>query len=265
MSSGRRNQSMRNLTLKARVRNFLRMAGVEVVPVQPGSNLLGMHLQMLFSAYEISCVLDVGAHRGEYGLWLRRNGYRGDIVSFEPVQVNFQHLASVTARDPRWHCVNYALGAENKVASINVSSVTVFSSFHAPNPTAQAIFGQAPAVQRSEEVEIRRLDTLLDTLPVNISRDRTYLKLDTQGWDLEVIAGAQGVLDRIIALQTEVAVQPIYEGMPAMADSLAAIAAHGFVPSGLFPVNLDQRFALVELDLVAVRRADSTGNPVHDY
>lgn len=256
---------MRNLALKARVRNCLRVAGVEVVPLQPGSNLLSMHLKMLFSAYKISCVLDVGAHRGEYGLWLRRNGYRGDIVSFEPVQVNFQHLARITAGDPRWHCVNYALGAENKVASINVSSDTVFSSFHTPNAAAQAIFGQYPAVQRSEEVEIRRLDTLLDTLPVNINRGRTYLKLDTQGWDLEVIAGAQGVLDRIIALQTEVAVQPIYEGMPAMADSLAAIAARGFVPSGLFPVNLDQRFALVELNLVAVRKADSTGNPVPDH
>ena len=256
---------MRNLALKARVRNCLRVAGVEVVPVQPSSNLLAMHLKLLFSAYQISCVLDVGAHCGEYGLWLRQNGYRGDIVSFEPVQVNFQHLARVTAGDSRWHCVNYALGAENKVASINVSSATVFSSFHTPNATAQAIFGQDPAVQRSEKVEIRRLDTLLDTLPVNISKGRTYLKLDTQGWDLEVIAGAQGVLDRIIALQTEVAVQPIYDGMPAIADSFGAIAARGFVPSGLFPVNLDQRFALVELDLVAVRRADSTSNPVLDH
>jgi len=43
----------------------------------------------------------------------------------------------------------------------------------------------------------------------------------------------EGVLDRIIALQTEVAIQPIYEGMPAMyADSIAALAESGLVPSG---------------------------------
>lgn len=244
---------MRNLALKARVRNCLRAAGVEVVAVQPGSNLLGLHLRMLFSAYKISCILDVGAHRGEYGLWLRRNGYRGDIVSFEPVQVNFHDLARVAAGDARWHCVNYALGAENKVAPINVAFATDFSSFHTPNAASLAMYGQSPAVQRSEEVEVRRLDTVLDTLPVNVSRGRIYLKLDTQGWDLEVIAGAQGVLDWISALQTEVSVQPIYEGMPAMADSLAMIAERGFVPSGFFPVNFDQGFGLVELDLVAVR------------
>ena len=145
---------MRSLALMYRVRNYLRAAGVEVVPAQAGSNLLAIHLKMLFAAYEISCVLDVGAHRGEYGLWLRRNGYRGDIVSFEPVQENFQNLARVAAGDPRWHCVSYALGAENKVASINVTSHTVFSSFYRPSAAARTIFGQDPAVQRSEEVEI---------------------------------------------------------------------------------------------------------------
>ena len=256
---------MRNMPLKYRVRNYLRMLGVEAVPVGPNSNLLAMHLRSLFPAYGISCVLDVGAQIGDYGLWLRRNGYRGDIVSFEPVRANFERLARVSAGDPSWHCVNYALGAENKVASINVSLLTQFSSFRTPNSAARDIFGEAPAVQRSEEVEIRRLDTVLDTLPVNGRRDRTYLKLDTQGWDLEVLAGAQGILDRIIALQTEVAVQPIYAAMPMMADSLAAIAERGFAPSGFFPVNLDQRSVLVELDVVAVRPAAcaSDGGPAH--
>lgn len=41
------------------------------------------------------------------------------------------------------------------------------------------------------------------------------------------------------------------------ADSIAALAESGLVPFGFFPVSLDQRFALVELDLVTVRRADS--------
>jgi FkbM family methyltransferase len=248
---------MQHLALKTRVRNCLRAAGVEIVTIRAGSNLLGLHLKLLFSAYEISCILDVGAHRGEYGLWLRRNGYRGDIVSFEPVQENFLELARVAAGDPKWHFVNYALGAENTMAPINVAFATVFSSFHTPNATALAMYGRSPTVQRSEQVEVRRLDTVLDTLPLNVSNGRIYLKLDTQGWDLEVLAGALGVLNRISALQTEVSVQPIYEGMPAMADSLAAIAERGFVPSGFFPVNFDQRFALMELDLVAVRKVDS--------
>lgn len=244
---------MQHTPLTYLVRNLLRVTGVEVVAAKASSSLLAIHLRTLFSVLGVTCVLDVGARCGDYGLWLRRNGYHGDIISFEPIKESFNGLAATAARDRRWHCVNYALGAEDKLASINVSEHTSFSSFHQPNATAAALFGTASAVQRSEEVEIRRLDTVLDKLPIKISSGRTYLKLDTQGWDLEVLAGAHQVLDHVVALQTEVAVQPIYDGMPLMADSLAAIAERGFTPSGFFPVNLDPRLALVEFDLVAVR------------
>jgi FkbM family methyltransferase len=241
-------------------RNLLRKVGVEVVPTQADSNLLGMHLKLLFSELRISCVLDVGARCGDYGLWLRRNGYRGDIISFEPIQDSFEDLAAIAARDPKWHCCNYALGTEDNDVSINVSKHTQFSSFRQPNTAATALFGGAPEVQRSEKVKIRRLDSILDTLPAKIS-NRTYLKLDTQGWDLEVLDGAHRTLDYIVALQTEVAVQPIYEEMPLMQDSLSAIAKRGFIPSGFFPVTLDSAMALIEFDLVAVR-SNSADNPL---
>jgi len=240
-------------------RNLLRKVGVEVVPVQANSSLLAMHLKLLFSELRISCVLDVGARCGEYGLYLRRNGYRGNIISFEPVQANFKELAAVAARDSHWHCYNYALGAEDSVASINVTKLTHLSSFRQPNTAAATLFGGAPEVQRSEKVEIRRLDSVLDTLPTKLS-SRTYLKLDTQGWDLEVLGGAHRTLDYIVALQTEVAVQPIYDEMPLMQDSLSAIAGCDFTPSGFFPVTLDSAMRLIEFDLVAVRSA-SVGDP----
>lgn len=251
-------QKVQNVPLIYAARNLLRAVGVEAVPAKASSSLLAIHLNVLFSVLEISCVLDVGAKCGEYGLWLRRNGYHGDIISFEPVKTNFRDLTNAAARDPKWHCINYALGANNEAASINVSKYTQFSSFRQPNIAAETLFGRAPEVQRLEEVEIRRLDAIINEFPVNITDSRTYLKLDTQGWDLEVLAGADRVLNHIAAIQTEVAVQPIYDGMPQMADSLAAIAERGFTPSGFFPVNLDSRLALVEFDLVAVRVASAT-------
>jgi hypothetical protein len=62
-------------------------------------------------------------------------------------------------------------------------------------------------------------------------------------------------LGQVIALQTEVAVQPIYDEMPVMQESIAAIAAYGFTPSGFFPVHLDVQMAAIEFDFVAVRGA----------
>jgi len=213
-----------------------------------------MHLDRLISTLNVSCVLDVGARVGDYGLWLRRNGYRGDIISFEPVSSNFQALEKAAAHDANWHCFNYALGAEQSISSINVSKHTAYSSFHQVSTAAQERFGEETYTEREEKVEVHRLDDVFGTLPLKVT-DRLYLKMDTQGWDLEVLKGARETLSHVIALQTEVSVQPIYEGMPVMRDSLEAIADYGFTPSGFFPVNLDSRMAAIEFDLVAVRAA----------
>jgi hypothetical protein len=85
---------------------------------------------------------------------------------------------------------------------MNVSSLTQFSSFRTLNAAARSIFGEAPAAQRLQEMEIRRLDDVLETLPVKPGSGRTYRKLGTQGRDLEVLTGAHGVPGRVIALQT---------------------------------------------------------------
>jgi len=233
-------------------RNALRKAGVEVLPVGIDSSLLAMHLDRLFATLKVSCVLDVGARVGEYGKWLRRNGYRGEIISFEPIAASFAELERAAARDANWHCCNYALGAEDSVSSINVAKHTEYSSFHQMSSAAQERFGEETFTVRTEKVEIRRLDGILETLPTRLT-DRLYLKMDTQGWDLEVLKGARGALSHVIALQTEVSVQPIYDGMPVIQDSLAAIAGYGFTASGFFPVHLDSRMAAIEFDLVAVR------------
>lgn len=243
---------VKDIPLVYTTRNALRKVGVEVLPARIDSNLLAMHLDRLFSTLGVSCVLDVGARVGDYGLWLRHNGYRGDIISFEPVTANFEKLEKAAARDPNWHCFNYALGSEDSFSLINVSKHTEYSSFRQTSSTAQEIFGEETNTQSSENVEIRRLDSVLNTLPTELT-DTTYLKLDTQGWDLEVLKGAQGALSHVVALQTEVSVQPIYEEMPAMEESLSAIVGYGFTPSGFFPVNLDSRMAAIEFDLVAVR------------
>ena len=68
-----------------------------------------------------------------------------------------------------------------------------------------------------------------------------------------MLAGASGCLERIRALQSEVAMHPIYDGMPAMRDSLRRLEELGFGISGLFPVSLDSNLELVEFDCVAVR------------
>src|SRR5579871_585619 len=128
----------------------------------------------------IDCVLDVGANKGQYGLLLRGLGYRGWILSFEPVRAHFEALQEATLRDARWRAFPFALGSRNADASINVAESGLFSSFLTIAPASTRLFPKN-RLARTEVVAIRRLDDLLDSCLAGIAASRIYLKLDTQG------------------------------------------------------------------------------------
>jgi FkbM family methyltransferase len=248
-----------NWSLQYAARNLLRAAGYEVVIAsRTSANLLALHLARLFAKLEIDCVLDVGAHVGEYGTWLRHNGFRGRIVSFEPVAASFALLERRCGRDPRWDAHRTALGSSDTDAWINVTRSSNFSSFLAPNMYSQREFGDGALVVQGEVVPVRRLDGLFDEVTAGSRHGHVYLKMDTQGWDLQVLEGATGCLDGVAALQSEVSVNAIYHGMPTLLDSIARLGSLGYLLSGLFPVQLDSRLSVVEFDCVAVRDPSPT-------
>lgn len=238
-----------------RIRNLLRRRGYEVVRTgAPQANLLALHLDRLFDRLGINVVLDVGAQAGDFGQWLRHNGYTGRIASFEPVSDSFDELRQRSAADRRWDAFMLALGSHDGIADINVAEMRVFSSFLDRTAYSMEEFGETSAVVQTERVPVRRLDGMVETAFGDVQEPRVYLKIDTQGWDLEVLAGASGCLDRIPAFQSEVSMRPIYEGMPTLSESLACFEDLGYGISGLFPVNLDSNLEVVEFDCVAVRR-----------
>jgi FkbM family methyltransferase len=212
------------------------------------------HVAQLLRRYRINCVLDVGANRGQYGRRLRRIGFEGHIMSFEPVAATFAELQETVAADPRWTAHPYALGREDTSASMNVVPGTL-SSLLPPTQFGSARYARLrdPA---PEEVEVRRLDGILDEVLADVPDARPYLKLDTQGFDLEAFAGLGDRVRDIVAMQSEVSVVEIYAGMPPMAEALETYEAAGFEITGLFPVSREAETGRVlEFDCVMVRPA----------
>jgi hypothetical protein len=129
-----------------------------------------------------------------------------------------------------------------------------FSSFLAPNAYSRREFGDCTEVTHGEAVPVRRMSGLFDEVTAGSRRGRVYLKMDTQGWDLEVLEGATGCLEGVAALQSEVSVNAIYDGMPNLVDSISRLGSLGYLLSGLFPVQVDSRMSVIEFDCVAVRQ-----------
>ena len=210
------------------------------------------HIAGVLAMYRVNCVIDAGAHRGQYGRALRKAGYRGYIVSFEPVPDVFAKLQATAADDPKWTAHEHALGRDDSVTSMNVMPGT-FSSLLAPTKFGSRRY--APLREpKKQDVEVRRLDGILDSVIAHVPDPRLYLKLDTQGYDLEVFAGVGDRTGEFVGMQSEVSLLPIYEGMPRMCEALEAYEAAGFEITGLYPISRQARTGRVlEFDCVMVR------------
>ncbi|QNN65773.1 FkbM family methyltransferase [Sphingomonas rhizophila] len=150
-------------------------------------------LKRFLSELEIDCVLDVGANGGQYGSELRRIGYRGLVISFEPDPTAFQRLRERAADDRKWEALNVALGREAGRAKFNIMEVSLFNSFRAPSTSETDRFAGANEIKETVEVDVERLSDALPRLRSEHSFRNVFLKMDTQGFDSEVFAGASGV------------------------------------------------------------------------
>jgi len=207
-------------------------------------------LSELVPSMGVDCVLDVGAHHGEYGLLLRTIGYDGPIVSFEPVSSSRRVLESVTAPDDRWRILPYALGARDGKARINVTAATDMASILQPNALAVGAFDACTTT--TEAVTVRRLDSVFDEVTGGCRH--VLLKIDTQGFDLEVFRGSLASRDRISAVQVEVGFQSLYEGQPSYVTMLSEFDAAGFLPAAFFRISRDTHWRLISGDAVLVRK-----------
>jgi FkbM family methyltransferase len=198
-------------------------------------------------------VFDVGANVGQFAQLLRQVGFKGYIHSFEPVSRTFKKLEAAASADPKWLCHRRALGASQGTEVIRVTRDSSFSSILPISEVGRNIFPVHGTEVTTEEIEIT---TLVDFAGLNRSMigNRWFLKMDTQGYDLQVYSGARSLRSKIVLLSSELSFIPIYDGMPHYWEALRIYGEDGFVPSGFHIVSRDTDLAAVEMDCVLVNR-----------
>jgi FkbM family methyltransferase len=214
--------------------------------------LLEVHLPLMLEKLGVNCVFDVGANVGQYGKMLRKIGYRDLILSFEPVSSAYFELEKAANGDKLWRTYPMALGAECGKKEINVSARSDLNSFRKPSALYRKCFSEP--VEKAEEVSIRTLDSLFGELTIGKRDLRPFLKLDTQGFDLEVIAGAKDSLGKFLGLQSELSVKPLYEGSPSYLDALRIYSDLGFSLKNIYSIFASEDHSTaIELDCLMVR------------
>ena len=216
------------------IRNRVRLASkglvlpeVSAAAERHGFNLSDEPTLMDFlTSWNVDLVIDVGANEGQFATELRGGGYSGHIMSFEPITAVHAILKKNSVNDPKWTVHNSAIGEVPGVFAFNVSKNSVYSSFN--NASRYGIERDAlMEITSREDVQVRRLDGVEGVSNFK----RIFLKIDTQGFERQVLASATMLYDKLAGIQLELPVSHLYEGVWTFHEALKHMHEIGFVPA----------------------------------
>lgn len=231
--------------LRKAVRDWQRMTAPQPVPAQPV-------LEHPATKYACDLVLDVGANSGQYAMMIRRQGYSGRILSFEPLSSAHRKLQEKSDSDPLWEIhPRCALGRAAGEAEINIAGNSVSSSL-LPMLTLHAEAAPQSVYTSRETTPVITLDSAIEAYLGTAKR--VYLKMDTQGYEAEVLSGLQQKLPLIQAIELELSLSPLYAGQASWRDLTAQIERAGFVLMDMRKAFADPRTGqLLQMDGLFVR------------
>ena len=233
------------MSVRNSVRRALHRAGLDLVRYDERHDA-GLRRAGQLRWRGVTVALDVGANDGLYGQALRRAGYQGRIVSFEPQRSAYERLSRVSAGDPLWDCRLVAVGETAGAAVLNLAANSSSSSLLAMEERHVRAAPESRYVG-TEPVAMLALDDLFGELLQ--PGDRCFVKVDVQGAELEVFRGAGRLLEQTVLIEAELSLVPLYRDAPLLADVVGHLQQKGFTLLGLEPVLLDpEDGAVLQLD-----------------
>ena len=211
--------------------------GIDIKRHRPWQHL--GQLPAMLTHHHIDLVFDIGANAGQFAKALRNAGYQGRIVSFEPLAAAHRELIHASRHDPSWDIAERkAIGDHEGTINLHIagnsvsSSVLEMLSSHADAAPDSAYVG-------TEAVGLTTLDTIASR-HIGTSMN-TFLKIDTQGTEDQVLDGASQLLPRVKGLQLELSLVPLYEGQQLYGALDSRLRSMGFNAWAIEPVFSDPR------------------------
>ncbi len=243
-------RNINNMSVLHFARRMANVVGIDVTRLR--DNHPGYRRVQLLNHHKVTHVWDVGANDGGYARESRRFGYRGRIVSFEPLHDPYQLLKEQAGKDPLWTALPYALGAERAEARINVAGNRGASSSLLPMLDRHRTAAPTATYVGSQTVQMHRLDAVWKEFAS--PADQMFLKVDVQGFERQALAGAAGILGMCAGLQLELSFVPLYEGAMSYRDGFEFAASQGFTVMALEPGFTDRRTGqMLQADAVFFR------------
>jgi FkbM family methyltransferase len=194
----------------------------------------------LFEHYKVDLVFDIGANKGQYATGIMDAGYKNKIVSFEPLSSAHSVIDSLSKSYGNWTIAQRcAIGSRNEEIEINISANSVSSTLlnmldtHLDGAPESKIIGK-------EKVKVYPLDEIAPEL-IRESKN-IFLKIDVQGFEQEVLKGAQKMLEKAKGVEMEISLVPLYQDQNwLLAEILKYMTDKGFTLVSIVPAFTDHK------------------------
>jgi len=211
--------------LRKTVKKLAHKLGFDIRRMSAFSNT-SRQLFLALTRFNIDLVFDIGANKGQFAEDLRSAGYNGRILSFEPLSTAHSELCDRASKDCNWDVFpRCALGNIDGQSHINISGNSLSSSI-LPILNTHTLADPSSSYLSHESVAIRRLDSI--ALAHILDSENLFLKIDTQGFEWQVLDGGPITLGKAIGLQVEVSLAPLYGGQRLWKDIVARLESDGF-------------------------------------
>ncbi|MGH2956304.1 MAG: FkbM family methyltransferase [Solirubrobacterales bacterium] len=224
----------------------------------PPRNYLGLRRQRTLRWLGVDVLFDVGANVGQYATDVRKWGYEGQIVSLEPQAAAFHELEAAAQNDPQWTVRRMGLGDTAGQAEMNISPASPHSSLLSMGPRYLELAPELAYVG-TETVRIETLDSV--SAEFLKPSTRAALKLDVQGFEMNVLRGAPELLHRAVSIEAELLFSELYEGQAAAKELIDMFYDAGLRLAWLEPMpgSFDERTGTLDwADGMFVRMPDPT-------
>ena len=189
------------------IKKPLNALGVDLVRYHPQYSI-GQYAYI--ASLNIQTVIDVGAHTGEFARMIADMLRDATILSFEPQRREFKELEQNLRAVQKSRAFQFALGDRSETLELRRSDYSQSSSLRKMTDLHKEAFPES-AGESLEQVEVRRLDEVLAESDL---QPEVLLKIDAQGYEDKVLAGAPRTLARSKAAIIEVSFRELYEGQP---------------------------------------------------
>lgn len=207
------------------IKFLFRKVGLEVNRLNT-DNSGSLQIIKIIEHFNINSIYDIGANTGQYASELFQLGFKGRIISFEPLTLPYSTLVLNSKRNSRWFVHDKcAIGNAKSYILMNVSKNSVSSSI-LPILDAHVESAQDSVYVDSESVEVETFDSIF---PFYFQEnDKSLLKIDTQGFESHVLDGSINSLNKITLIQCELSLVPLYENQKLYKEMIEKIESLGF-------------------------------------